>query len=68
MGWWRGDHRLGGEPCFEGSRISVLLIGGMVQAGDTIDEVVRCYPSLTREQVEFAVAFVGWLATRRRKR
>jgi uncharacterized protein (DUF433 family) len=40
-----------GRPVVRGTRIAVESVLGMLAAGDSIDEVLRAYPTLTREQV-----------------
>jgi uncharacterized protein (DUF433 family) len=40
-----------GRPVLRGTRITVESVLGMLAAGDPVDEVLRAYPSLSREQV-----------------
>ena len=40
-----------GRPVVRGTRIAVESVLGMLAAGDSIDEVLRAYPRLTRSQV-----------------
>ena len=40
-----------GRPVVRGTRIAVESVLGMLAAGDSIDEVLRAYPTLTRAQV-----------------
>lgn len=40
-----------GRPVVRGTRIAVESVLGMLAAGDSIDEVLRAYPTLKREQV-----------------
>ena len=40
-----------GRPVVRGTRIAVESILGMLAAGDSMDEVLRAYPTLKREQV-----------------
>ncbi len=40
-----------GQPGIEGTRITVQTILEFLAAGDTIDEVLEEYPSLSREDV-----------------
>jgi uncharacterized protein (DUF433 family) len=40
-----------GRPVVRGTRIAVESVLGMLAAGDPVDEVLRAYPTLTREQV-----------------
>jgi len=45
---------LGGEPVFQGSRLSVRRIGEAVEGGEDVATILEDYPYLTREDVEFA--------------
>jgi uncharacterized protein (DUF433 family) len=47
--------RMGGEPCVSGTRITVKAI----RALGTIEQAMRFYPELTREQVEGAWVYDG---------
>ncbi len=40
-----------GRPVVRGTRIAVESVLGMLAAGDSIDEVLLAYPTLTRAQV-----------------
>jgi uncharacterized protein (DUF433 family) len=40
-----------GQACIKGTRIPVYQILGMLANGDTIEELLEEYPSLTREEV-----------------
>jgi uncharacterized protein (DUF433 family) len=46
---------MGGTPVFAGTRVPVQTLLDYIEAGDTIDEFLKGFPSLTREQV---VAFL----------
>ena len=48
---------LGGRARIAGTRIAVSHIVAMVRAGLTVEEVLREYPQLTREQVEEALRY-----------
>lgn len=41
-------------PVFRGTRVPVYLIADMIEQGTPIDEILKGYPSLTREMVEYA--------------
>jgi uncharacterized protein (DUF433 family) len=55
----------GGQICVRGTRISASLILGAMAGGDTIDDLLRGYPSLTREDIAAALAYGSKLATER---
>ena len=46
---------MGGTPVFPGTRVPVKTLLVYIEAGDTIDEFLIGYPSVTREHV---VAFL----------
>ncbi len=45
---------LGGTPVFVGTRVPVKILTDYIEAGDTLDEFLEDFPSVSREQaVEF---------------
>lgn len=42
---------MGGIPVFSGTRVPVQTLIEYLEAGDSIDEFLRGFPSVTREQV-----------------
>ena len=46
---------MGGAPVFSGTRVPVQTLLDYLEAGDSIDEFLKGFPSVTREQV---VAFL----------
>lgn len=46
---------LHGTPCFKNSRVPVRTLLDFLEDGDSVDEFLRVYPSIPREQV---VAFL----------
>lgn len=40
---------LGGTPCFRGTRVPVATLIEYLEAGDTLDEFLDNFPSVTRE-------------------
>ena len=51
-----------GEACIRGTRIPVHQILRMLANGDTIDEVLHEYPSLTRENILACFDYAASLA------
>ena len=50
------DHEvMGGTPAFSGTRVPVATLLDYLEAGETIDDFLEGFPSVTREQV---VAFL----------
>ncbi|TNC06822.1 DUF433 domain-containing protein [Methylobacterium terricola] len=48
---------LGGEPVFTGTRLSVRHVGGMLEQGETLDNILEDYPYLNHRMVHFARLF-----------
>ena len=46
---------MGGEACFAGTRVPVRALLDYIEGGDTIDEFLEQYPTVTRKQ---AIAFL----------
>ena len=42
---------LGGTPVFHGTRVPAQTLFGYLEAGDTIDDFLEGFPSVTREHV-----------------
>jgi uncharacterized protein (DUF433 family) len=51
-----------GQACIKGTRIPVYLILKMLANGDTIEELLEDYPSITREDILACLAYAGELA------
>lgn len=52
---------MGGTPVFAGTRVPVQALLDYLEAGDSIDDFLAGFPSVTREQV------VGFLEEARRR-
>jgi uncharacterized protein (DUF433 family) len=48
------DDVLGGEAVFRGSRLSVLHVGKMIDAGESVSNILEDYPYLNEDDVRFA--------------
>jgi uncharacterized protein (DUF433 family) len=55
----------GGQVCIKGTRIPASLILGALAGGDTIDDLLRGYPGITRQDVAAVLAYGARLATER---
>jgi uncharacterized protein (DUF433 family) len=55
----------GGQVCIKGTRIPVSLILEALAGGDTIEDLLRGYPTLTREDVAAALSYGARLAHER---
>ena len=51
----RNPDVMGGTPVFAGTRVPVQTLLDYLEAGDSIDEFLEGFPSVTREQV---IAFI----------
>jgi len=46
-----------GKPCIKGHRIWVSLILDYLAAGDTIEDILKNYPQLVREDILACIAY-----------
>ncbi|MCX6878030.1 MAG: DUF433 domain-containing protein [Verrucomicrobia bacterium] len=46
---------MSGEPCFAGTRVPVRTLLDYIEGGDTIDEFLEQYPTVSRQH---AIAFL----------
>lgn len=51
--------RHGGEPCIKGTRIPVSVIVGSIADGDTVEVLLKAYPSLTPEDIRAALQYAA---------
>ena len=54
-----------GRACIKGTRIMVSVILDNLAAGHTPEEIMRSYPSLTREGIEASMKYAADLARER---
>jgi uncharacterized protein (DUF433 family) len=55
----------GGVVCIKGTRIPVTLILDALAGGDSAEDILRGYPTLTREDINAALAYGAKLAHER---
>jgi uncharacterized protein (DUF433 family) len=48
-----------GQPCVKGTRIMVWLIVQYLANGDSVEDILAAYPSLTREDVQACLAYAA---------
>ena len=53
---------MGGKPCIRGMRVTVGMIVGQIGSGLSIDDLLKDYPYLEREDVLEAIRYAAWLA------
>lgn len=51
-----------GKPCFKGTRIMVSVVLDYLTADEPVEEILRQYPGLKRDDIRAAVAYAAWLA------
>jgi len=51
---------MGGKPCIRGLRLTVGTIVGLLAAGRSVDEILRSYPYLEKEDIPEALAYAAW--------
>ena len=51
-----------GQACIKGTRIPVQQIVKMLANGDTIEELLKSYPSVSREDIFACLEYAGALA------
>jgi uncharacterized protein (DUF433 family) len=61
---WRGRISIDpavhhGDPCIKGTRVPVSVVIGSLADGDTVDDILKDYPSITREDVQAAMRFAA---------
>lgn len=53
----------GGEPVFKGTRVTLRTVLPSLAEGDSADEILPAYPSLTADDVRAAIAFAAQAAS-----
>ena len=56
---------MGGKACVRGSRVTVGMIVGQIGAGHLIEDILRDYPYIDREDVLQALRYAAWRAEER---
>ena len=56
---WVDSQRMSGAPCFRGTRVPVQSLIDFLEGGETIDEFIKLYPPITREQVVAVLDFAN---------
>jgi len=54
-----------GQACVKGTRIMVSLIVQYLANGDSVEDILTSYPSLTREDVQGCLAYAAELTRER---
>jgi len=53
---------LHGKPCIKGTRIPVYLVVSLIAEGETIENIIKDYPSLTPEDIRAAIHYAAKLS------
>ena len=53
---------MGGKACIRGMRVTGGMVVGQIGSGRTIEELLKDYPYLEREDVLRARKYAAWLA------
>jgi uncharacterized protein (DUF433 family) len=53
---------MGGRACIRGMRIPVSVIVRQFAHGATLEEILKGYPDLQREDIQQAIEYVAWLS------
>jgi uncharacterized protein (DUF433 family) len=56
---WVNPQRMSGTPCFRGTRVPVQSLIDFLEGGETIDQFLNQYPSITRQQVLSVLDFAN---------
>ncbi len=56
---------LGGRACVRGMRLPISVILGQVAHGATVQEVLRDFPDLQKEDIQQALEYAAWLVQER---
>ena len=49
----------GGKPCIRGMRITVYDVLGYLASGMTVEEILRDFPYLTREDIQACLSYAA---------
>ena len=56
---------MGGKACIRGMRVTVGMIVGQIGAGHSVEEIIKDYPYLEREDIMQALRYAAWRAEER---
>jgi uncharacterized protein (DUF433 family) len=55
----RNPEICGGEPIFRGTRVTLRTVLASLAEGDTPDQIISAFPSLTKDDVQAAISFAA---------
>jgi uncharacterized protein (DUF433 family) len=53
---------MGGKPCIRSLRVTVGTLVGLVAAGHSMEDILRLYPYLEKEDIREALTYAAWRA------
>ena len=53
---------MGGRACIRGMRVPVSVIVRQIAHGATVEEILRGYPDLQRDDIQQAIEYAAWLS------
>ncbi len=53
---------MGGRPCIRGLRFTVANLLRLLASGHSVDDILRAYPYLERDDVGETLGYAAWLA------
>jgi uncharacterized protein (DUF433 family) len=56
---WVSPQRMSGTPCFRGTRVPVQNLIDFLEGGETVDDFIKLYPPISREQVLAVLDFAN---------
>ncbi|HZK82867.1 MAG TPA: DUF433 domain-containing protein [Humisphaera sp.] len=49
----------GGEPVFRGTRVTLRTVLASLADGDSVEQIVKSFPTITEQQVKAVIAFAA---------
>ncbi len=56
---WINRERMGGAPCFAGTRVPIKSLFDYLEGGDALGDFFRDFPGVERKQAEAVIAFAA---------
>jgi uncharacterized protein (DUF433 family) len=56
---------MGGKACIRGMRVTVSMVVSQIGAGHSVEDILREYPYLERDDIMQALRYAAWRAEER---
>jgi len=56
---WVNPERMGGTPCFAGTRVPIKILFEYLEGGEPLDEFMEDFEGVTREQAEAVISLAA---------